>query len=397
MGVLSFLAISGHLKVGWEPHFVIFLAGTVLTALTIPISLYGILQHLQHIDLPDVQRHVCRVLWLVPIYAADSWLALVFGVFCVPRYSIYVDAIRETYEAYTIYSFTMFLVKYIEHHQERGIVEVLKAKSYKLDHFFPFNYFLPAMNMDELFFINIMIGVLNYVVVKPVTTALTVAMQLVGWYDLGSFRLSRGYIYILMIDNASCLWALYCLILLYHAVHDEIKDIRPLWKFLCVKGVVFATFWQSSLLSVLSYFGVIRAFAGDWRCYDSSSEVVAALDDFLVCFEMLFFAILHVVAFPAREFRLLPLEQLAASSAGSASAPKHRFSSKVAYLFDVSDVVQDVSSSMRHVLRRGSGTGLPSADAAAEEAEAEAATAEGSELRQPLLARDDASSSNPVT
>jgi hypothetical protein len=40
----------------------------------VPISIYGIHMHLVHHSKPHIQRHVIRVLWMVPIYALNAWL-----------------------------------------------------------------------------------------------------------------------------------------------------------------------------------------------------------------------------------------------------------------------------------------------------------------------------------
>jgi hypothetical protein len=47
----------------------------------VPISIYGIHMHLAHHSKPHVQRHVIRVLWMVPIYALNAW-AVRFATLC---------------------------------------------------------------------------------------------------------------------------------------------------------------------------------------------------------------------------------------------------------------------------------------------------------------------------
>lgn len=44
---------------------------------------------------PQLQRHVVRIMWMVPVYAIDSWFALRFK-----EANIYLDTARECYEAY---------------------------------------------------------------------------------------------------------------------------------------------------------------------------------------------------------------------------------------------------------------------------------------------------------
>ena len=84
---------------------------------------------------------------------------------------------------------------------------------------------------------------------------------------------------------------MYCLILLYHAMHDELRPFHPLGKFICVKAVVFFSFWQSVALAVIVKLGFISANA-NWSSYTVES-VSAGIQDFLMCVEMLFAAIAH--------------------------------------------------------------------------------------------------------
>ncbi|CAB1350585.1 unnamed protein product [Coregonus sp. 'balchen'] len=98
-----------------------FIAG-VFVFMTIPISLWGILQHLVHYTQPELQKPIIRILWMVPIYSLDSWIALRY-----PRIAIYVDTCRECYEAYVIYNFLIFLLNYLSN-QYPSLVLMLEVQ-----------------------------------------------------------------------------------------------------------------------------------------------------------------------------------------------------------------------------------------------------------------------------
>lgn len=52
--------------------------------------------HLRFYSSPREQRHIVRILFIVPIYAFDSWLSLLF--FTNDQYYVYFDTIRDCYE-----------------------------------------------------------------------------------------------------------------------------------------------------------------------------------------------------------------------------------------------------------------------------------------------------------
>jgi len=89
----------------------------------------------------------------------------------------------------------------------------------------------------------------------------------------------------------------YNVVLFYHGLYENIKDIHPLAKFLSIKLVVFATFWQE----VIVVLAVDVHFIGDTETY-TSNQVSSGIQDFLICIEMFIAAVLHLWVWPPTEF-----------------------------------------------------------------------------------------------
>lgn len=78
---------------------------------------------------------------------------------------------------------------------------------------------------------------------------------------------------------------------------------RPLPKFLCVKAIIFFSFWQSVVVALLVSVGVIpegnvskkpNQRPNDlFQFYIVAEHISVAIQDFLVCIEMVPFAIAH--------------------------------------------------------------------------------------------------------
>ena len=132
--------------------------------------------HLAHHSKPHIQRHVIRVLWMVPIYALNAWVALVMSLFCADERLMCVpDAFRQCYEAYTIYSFYRFIVAYIEDAEGLPLADVMAAQP-PMRHLFPLRlalwtprggwrdvYSAPPWRMGREFLRAAEAGIMNYV------------------------------------------------------------------------------------------------------------------------------------------------------------------------------------------------------------------------------------------
>jgi len=118
-------------------------------------------------------------------------------------------------------------------------------------------------------------------------------LSLFDIYDEGSFAIDRGYLYVTIIYNVSFTLALYFLFLFYDATKGILARFRPIAKFLCIKSIIFFSYWQSLLIAVLVHFGwLIKSWDG-WTV----SDVATGLQNFLICVELLFIVIVQGHAF----------------------------------------------------------------------------------------------------
>ncbi|KAF9409332.1 hypothetical protein HW555_011276 [Spodoptera exigua] len=125
------------------------LVGGGFVLLAVPISIWQITQHVVHYTKPILQKHIIRILWMVPIYALNAWIGLEF-----PEQSIYVDSLRECYEAYVIYNFMKYLLNYLnEDHDLEALLET-KPQVY---HIFPLCCLSPWEMGSQGVIINILV------------------------------------------------------------------------------------------------------------------------------------------------------------------------------------------------------------------------------------------------
>lgn len=218
---------------------------------TVVMSTRLVYLHLTHWYMPDVQKYVVRILWMVPLYSVQSWLSLRFH-----DARIYIDAIRDLYEAYVIASFLYYLIELLG--GQETLTRTLQRKDPSLgQHTFPFSLVLTPWQMGVEFLLQCKHGVLQYVVIKSMATVLTFLLEFVGLYGEGVFNWKTAYPYLAFSLNISVMYALYCLVKFFHAVNYELChpiNWHPLGKFLCVKGVVFFTWWQSVVSGTLCCF-----------------------------------------------------------------------------------------------------------------------------------------------
>lgn len=77
--------------------------------------------------------------------------------------------------------------------------------------------------------------------------------DLCGVYGESDFSPNVAFPYMIAINNLSQFVAMYCLVLFYRANKEELKPMKPIGKFLCIKAVVFFSF-----LYVVFFYKYIR-------------------------------------------------------------------------------------------------------------------------------------------
>ncbi|MFH4984147.1 hypothetical protein AB6A40_010856 [Gnathostoma spinigerum] len=257
------------------------------------ITSHQIYQHLRWYSCPSEQRWIVRILFIVPIYAFDSWLSLLF--FSNNVY-IYFNSIRDCYEAFVIYSFLSLCYEYLG--GESNIMAEIRGKPIRPTNYYTLTCCLAGKQYTIEFLRFCKQATLQFCIIKPIMAALTVILMISNLYEDGNWSVTQGYLYITVVYNVSISLALYGLILFYAATRDLLSPYRPVLKFLTVKSVIFLSFWQGFLLAVLGSTSAIDPVYDKAKgLYISRGTVAAGWQNFFICAEMFFAAIALRFAF----------------------------------------------------------------------------------------------------
>ncbi|KAJ3367668.1 hypothetical protein HDU91_001203 [Kappamyces sp. JEL0680] len=232
-------------------------------------SLFTIWGHLKNYRRPDLQRLSIRILLMIPVYGWASLISLNSR-----SAAFFIDTLRDVYEAFVIYSFFILLINYLD--GERAILIRLRGRL-RVHHLWPFHAVWPPIDMaDPQTLTKIQRGVLQFAVCKPLLAVLIMVLKAFDAYDEGYIAWTSSYLWISLAYNLSI------------QLSADLKPYRPMPKFICVKSIIFLTFWQGLFIAFLSWAGVIT----DGEAY-SRNNLSQAYQDALLCLEMPLFAWMH--------------------------------------------------------------------------------------------------------
>jgi len=286
---------SGNTWSGTQVHeYAWVIAGTCALWATL-ISLHLIYKHFRNYTRPALQRPIIRIILMVPIYSFDSFLSLRFK-----ELALYFDLGRDCYEAYVLYMFFTLLVNFLEAEGGTTLENLLEDKD-QMSH--PFPLCMLKFQPGRSFLMWCKFCVLQFALVKPVLTLLALLMEAFGVFDEGSFSPRSGYLYVALLDNVSISMSLYCLVLFYMTTREELQGLKPVPKFLCIKAIIFFSFWQGVIINFISWFGAFHK-VGSW----SAEQITTGLQDFIICVEMFAISVAHSWIFGYEEYRILDKE-----------------------------------------------------------------------------------------
>ncbi|KAI8911341.1 organic solute transporter Ostalpha-domain-containing protein [Powellomyces hirtus] len=329
-------------------HYDIFLFGWVVsglfTLLAVVLSLVLVWRHLGLYHSPQYQKHIVRILFMVPVYGVCSWIGYAFrGV------AVYFDVLRDCYEAVVIHEFFQLLLAYIGEDISAQAEAFAEKPPMRL--LFPLRFI--TYHPSRPHFVHYCkIGTLQYVVLRPLTTIIAVVTQLTGKFCEDSMSPRFAHVWIVSINGISVTVAMFTLVQIYTTVKSELKAYQPVLKFISIKFVIFFSFWQTVTFAILAQTQVIRS-SPHW----SQVELANSLNAFILCFEMAIAAALHIKAFSYKETMIDDL------------GPTMRWMA-FKHCLNIYDIMLDVTFAQRFVTHRMRGETYTPADAL-EEAEQE--------------------------
>ncbi|XP_021643975.2 protein LAZ1-like isoform X2 [Hevea brasiliensis] len=236
------------------------LLAVVFVVITLALSFYLLFEHLSAYKNPEEQKFLIGVILMVPCYAVESFASLVN-----PSISVDIEILRDCYESFAMYCFGRYLVACLG--GEERTIEFMERQGRML--------------------------------IKSLSAILAVVLEAFGIYCEGEFKVGCGYPYMAVVLNFSQSWALYCLVQFYTATKDELAHIKPLYKFLTFKSIVFLTWWQGVAIALLYSLGLFKSPIAQGLQFKSSVQ------DFIICIEMGIASIVHLYVFPAKPYELM--------------------------------------------------------------------------------------------
>ncbi|XP_034678147.1 transmembrane protein 184C-like [Vitis riparia] len=275
-----------------NPGQLTLLGSSFCVMLTMHFTVQLLWEHSFYWKKPKEQKAILIIIFMAPVYAIVSFVGLL-DFQGSKAFFMLLESIKECYEALVIAKFLALMYSYLNISISKNIVPD-EIKGRQIHHSFPMTLFQPhTVHLNHHTLKLLKYWTWQFVIVRPVCSILMITLQVLRTYPSW---VSWTFTIIL---NISVSVALYSLVLFYHVFAKELKPHKPLAKFLCVKGIVFFCFWQGVLLDILMAMGMIKSH----HFWLEVEQIEEALQNVMVCVEMVFFSIFQQYAFNVAPYR----------------------------------------------------------------------------------------------
>ncbi|CAL9214516.1 unnamed protein product [Arabidopsis halleri] len=269
-----------------SPAEITVMGSVFCVLLSMHFTMQLVSQHLFYWKNPKEQRAILIIVLMAPVYAINSFVGLLDAKGSKPIF-MFLDAVKDCYEALVIAKFLALMYSYVNISMSARIIPD-EIKGREIHHSFPMTLFVPrTTRLDYLTLKQLKQWTRQFCIIRPVCSILMVTLQILGIYPAW-----LSWIFTVIL-NVSVSLALYSLVKFYHVFAKELEPHKPLTKFMCVIGIVFFCFWQGIVLEILVGLGLIKSHHF-WLEVDQLEE---ALQNVLVCLEMIVFSIIQQYAF----------------------------------------------------------------------------------------------------
>ncbi|KAI0387654.1 DUF300-domain-containing protein [Hypomontagnella monticulosa] len=273
------------------------------TVIAYVASFYLMWQHALNYTKPFEQRHIIRILFMVPVYATSAFL-------CIWYYwhAVYFQVISDCYEAFAIASFFALLCHYVApdlHDQKEFFRNMRPVKPWVL----PVNWFAKCCGGERgpwrtpqsgLTWFNIIwIGIYHYCFIRVAMTITAVVTQYFDRYCESSNSPVFAHIWVIVIECIAVTIAMYCVIQFYVQLREPLTEHKPFLKVLAIKLVIFLSFWQTIAISL----GTSTLHIVNPNAVLAYPDLKVGIPSLMLCVEMALFGILHLWAFPYAPYK----------------------------------------------------------------------------------------------
>lgn len=280
-------------------HDIGWLVAAFFASFASGVAIWLMWMHATYYHKPWEQRHIARILLMLPVYSVISVLSYVFY-----PWAMAYNTISSAYESVALCSFFLLLRTYLDP-DVRGLKHDLRLRvitywAWPLSYGFVKRWLhLTPMN-GLTWYYAISFGISQYVILRPTLAVISILLEHLDVFCETSLSPVYGNFYIFVVQSVSVAVAMYCVVAFYLELKEEpaLKKNKPLMKLTCIKLVIFMIFWQSIVLQLLTVAGIIKDRNEHW----SARDIQTGLNALATCVEMAIFAVMHISAFTYKDY-----------------------------------------------------------------------------------------------